>query len=249
MTPLLSFILLLLTLLGFLIGLINAVRRYKDPSVNLKWILVPLILSLAALFINIYTDQNEWNMKNIVKEFSSSGQDSSESEYYSLSDTISQKKNRRKIVRKSNSNKQESQSVRDTSAIAGKESDQAIQTIASRNITPEQRRRFINILKGEPKGSFRIQYIAGDKEAFEYSKRISNLLTEAGYSLSGGIGKFTGNEAVQGVSIVINRNETQPRYAEAIFVAFRSIGINIDAERNKQMVKPLDVLISVGHRR
>ncbi len=249
MTPLLSFILLLLTLLGFVTGLINAVRKYKNPSVKLGWILVPLFFSFIALFINIYTDQSEWNMKNLVKELSSSEQDSSEIENNFLSDTLKQLEHRRKIVRKPSVDKQEFQSLRDTSAIAEQGSDQANLESGSRTITPEQRRRFVNILRDESKGTFRIQYIAGDKEAFEYSRRISDMLTEAGYSISGDIGKFAGNEAVQGISIVINRNETQPRYAEPVFDAFRSIGINIAAERNKQLVKPLEILISVGHKK
>jgi len=249
MTPLLSFILLLVTLLGFVTGLINAVRKYKNPSVKLGWVLVPLFFSIVALFINLYTDQNEWNIKNVISELNQPGRDSLEIENNLLSDTIKQLENRRKIVRKSKRDKQESKSVRDTLITAEQESDQANPESASRIITPEQRRRFVNILRDEPKGTFRIQYIAGDKEAFEYSRRISDMLSEAGYSLSGGIGKFAGNEAVQGISIVINRNETQPRYAEPIFDAFRSIGINIEAERNKQLVKPLEVLISVGHRK
>lgn len=249
MTPFLSFIVFLLTLAGFVIGLINAFRKFKNPTLKLRWVLIPLFFALAALIVNLYVDHSEWNVKNIISELSPQGQDSLEIENGTLADTLKQIENKRKIVKKINKDKKVTQPDRDTSIIAGKESEQTNEIISTRNITPEQRSQFVNYLKDKPKGSFRIQYIAGDREAFEYSRFISNMLTEAGYNLTGGISEFAGNDAVVGISLVINRNETEPRYARAIYLAFQSIGVNIAAERNKQLVKPLEVLISVGHRK
>ncbi|HKB86797.1 MAG TPA: hypothetical protein VKD08_11540, partial [Ignavibacteriaceae bacterium] len=61
----------------------------------------------------------------------------------------------------------------------------------------------MNFLKDEPRGDFKIMYVSGDAEAFEYSKRISGLLIDAGYSPLGGISHFAGNDAVEGISIVV----------------------------------------------
>lgn len=249
MTPFLSFIVLLLTLFGFLIGLINAVRKYNNTSVTLRWVLIPLFISFAALFINLFVDNNQWNIKNLIGGLNQQRQDSLDIENFILSDTLKQTENRRKIVKKSKGEEKETQPRSDTLIAAGQESEKTNQKITGRIITSEQKKEFINYLKDEPKGSFRIQYIAGDAEAFEYSKRISDMLVQAGYHLSGELTDFVGNEAVEGISIIINRNETQPRYARAIFFAFRSIGINIVAERNKKMAKPLEVLITVGHKK
>ncbi len=247
MTPFLSLVLFLATLVFLLLGLINAFRKYRDPGIKLRWILVPFILSLITLIINLNAGHNEWNINNLIGELSPQSQDSLEVESYSLDDTKIKKESKRKVVKKNERNG--SEPVRDTSIRTGGQSEQTNLLTPQRVITPEQRNKFVDFLKDEPRGDFKVMYIAGDAEAFEYSKRISDLLIQAGYHHSGGIGEFAGNEAVEGISIVVNRIETQPRYARSIFNAFRSIGINIVAESNKQLVKPLEVLISVGHQK
>lgn len=249
MTPILSFIVLLLILVGIMMALINAFRRYNNTSVTLSWVLTPLFISFAALFVNLYVDNSEWNIKNFVSGSNTQKQDSLQTESNILSDALKKTEDKRKSVNKSKNDNKESEIKSDNLTTAGQESGQTNKKLASVIITPDQRRKFVNYLKDEPKGKFRIQYIAGDKQAFEYSEFIADMLTEAGYTLSGVISEFPGNPAVDGISIVINRNETEPRYARSIFFAFRSIGINITAERNKQMAKPLEVLITVGHQK
>jgi len=247
MTPFLSFIVFLVTLVFFLIGLINAIRKYRNPGIKLRWILFPLVLSLITLIINLKSEHNEWNVQNLISELNPQKQDSLEIKNNSLGDTQIQKENKRKVVKKKERNG--SESLGDTSITSGEQLDQTDQLLPHRVITPEQRNKFVNFLKDEPRGDFKIMYVSGDAEAFEYSKRISGLLIDAGYSPLGGISHFAGNDAVEGISIVVNRKETQPGYARSIFNAFRSIGINIVAESNKQLVKPLEVLISVGHQK
>lgn len=249
MLPVLSIILMLLAIAGFLTGLINAFRRYENRSVKSGWIVIPLIAAVLLLIINLSIDHSKWNIENIISKLSSKSQDSLAVKDSSLSESTKKIDSRRKTKVKLNRSKKESQSTEDIETVEKPEPEQTNQIIASRSFTSEQRNRFVAYLRDTPKGDFRIQFIKGDREAFEYAVRISNLLTEAGYRLTGEISAFTGNEAVQGISLIINRNETQPGYARFIFSAFRSIGIDITAERNKQMVKPLEVLISVGHRR
>jgi hypothetical protein len=210
---------------------------------------IPVFSAVLVLIINLSIDHNKWNIENIISKLSSQNRDSLAVKDSSLSELANKIETRRKTSGRLKRNKKESQSTKDILTAEKPEPEQTNQIIASRYFTSEQRNRFIAFLRDAPKGDFRIKYIKGDREAFEYSKRISNLLIEAGYHLSGKISDFAGNEAVQGISIVINRNETQPGYARSIFTAFRSIGIDITAERNKQLVKPLEVLISVGHRK
>lgn len=249
MTPFLSFIVLLLILFGIVTALINTVRRYNNTSVTLRWVLIPLFISLAALFVNLYVDNSEWNIKNLVIGSGTPEQDSLQTVNNILSDALKQTEDKGKTVKKSKTDIKESESKSETLTAAEQDPGQTDKKLTSVFISPDQRRRFINYLKDEPKGKIRIQYISGDKQAFEYAGFIADMLTEAGYTLSGEISDFTGNPAVDGISIVINRNETEPRYARSIFFAFRSIGINITAERNKQAAKPLEVLITVGHQR
>ena len=249
MITILSIILLLLALAGFLIGLINAFRRNQNSSVKFLWIVIPVFAAVLILIANLSIDHSKWNIENIISKLSSPNQDSLAVKDSSLSELANKIETRRKTRRKLNRSKTESQSTEDIITDENPEPEQINPIIPSRSFTSEQGNRFVAYLRDAPKGDFRIQYIKGDREAFEYSKRISNLLIEAGYHLSGEISDFAGNEAVQGISLVINRNETQPRYAKSIFYAFRSIGINITAERNKQRVRPLEVLISVGHRK
>lgn len=246
MTLFLSFIILLLALVGILVGLINALRKYKNHFVKLRWVLIPLAFSLTILIIDVYVGNLNWNINKLFNELNPQRQDSSNMENNKAKENVEQKENSRKI-RSKLIKKKESQNSKDSLITNKPEPGEVNQKLFSRILTPEQRNKFVNFLKDKPKGDFRIEYIDGDVEAFEYSKNISNMLKEAGYSLSG-INNFVGNDAVKGISIVVNSDETQPLYAQSIFSAFRSIGINIKAELNKRSVKPLEVLISVGHK-
>ncbi len=245
MTTYLSFILFLVTLVFLFTGLINAFRKYRDPGIKLRWIIIPLLLSLITLIVNLNSGHNEWNVNNLISKLNPQKQDSLAIVSDSLGETKIHKENKRKVIRKNE--RTVSESAVDSS-IQPVESNPP-QLRSQRVITSEQRNNFVNFLRDEPKGDFKIMYISGDTEAFEYSKKISGLLTEAGYHPSGSITNFAGNDAVEGISIVVNRRETQPRYARSIFNAFRSVGIYIVAESNKQLVKPLEVLITVGHQK
>lgn len=249
MIPILSLILLLLAVTGFLISLINAFRRNENRSVKSGWIVIPLIAGVLILIINLSIDHSKWNIESIISKLSPRNQDSLAVKDSSLSELTNKIETRRKTKGKLNRSKKESQATEEIVTAEKPEPEQTTQIIASRSFTSEQANRFVAYLRDAPKGNFRIQFIKGDREAFEYANRVTNLLIEAGYNLSGEISYFAGNEAVQGISLIINRNETQPGYARFIFSAFRSIGIDITAERNKQIVKPLEVLISVGHRK
>ena len=249
MIPILSIILLLSALAGFLIGLINAFRRYQNRSVKSGWIVIPVLSAVLILIINLSIDHSKWNIENVISKLSSQNLDSLAVKDSSLSELTEKIKTGRKTARKLNRSRKESQPTNDIVTAEKPEPEQTNPIIAARSITSEQENRFVAFLRDAPKGNFRIKYIKGDREAFEYSKRISNLLIKAGYNLAGEITDFAGNEAVQGISLIINRNETEPRYARSIFSAFRSIGIDITPERNKQLVRPLEILISVGHRK
>lgn len=241
MSPILSFIALILALIGIVIGLINAIRKFKNQFVKLRWILIPFVFSFAILIIDVYVGNINW----IINGLSTQRQDSLKIENKKLENTAEKKKISKKIVGKDD--EKESQSVKDILGTDKPESEQKEQKLSSRILAPAQRNEFVSFLNDKPKGNVIVKYVAGDAEAFEYSKSIADMLIKAGYTLSGRISNFVGNEAVEGISIVINSDETQPIYAKSIFTAFRLIGINIQAERNKKLVKPLEVLITVGH--
>lgn len=246
MSHFLSLIILLLALVGILVGLINALRKYKNHFVKLRWVLIPLAFSLTILILDIYVGNLDWKIINMFNELNPQRQDSLKIENNKAKKNLGQRDNSRKIRSKS-IKKKESQNSKENLITNKKEPEEVNQKLYSRILTSEQRNKFINFLKDKPKGDFRIEYIDGDVEAFEYSKNIANMLKDAGYNLSG-IRNFVGNDAVKGISIVVNSDETRPLYAQSIFSAFRSIGINIKAELNRKSVKPLEVLISIGHK-
>lgn len=241
MSSTLSFILLLLALAGIVIGLINAVRKFKNQFIKLRWILLPLIFSSVILLFDLYAGNLEW----IINGQSTKGQSSLKIENKELKNTSKKKR----IGKKTNGKNEikESQNSENNLGTDNPESEQKEKELSARFITAVQTNKFVNFLNDKPKGSVTIKYVAGDVEAFEYSKNIADMLVKAGYNLPGRISNFAGNEAVAGISIVINSDETQPVYAKSIFTAFRLIGINIQAERDKKLVRPLEVLITVGH--
>lgn len=245
MTPFLKLLVLVVILAGFVIGLINVVRKSKNPSVKLRWVLIPFFISIVSLIVNQYVIHNGWDMKTLINEFQSTnrGTDSLETEKFNSKNKTQKRKN----VKKVDKNKNEYRTGKDTLNVAQQEQEQTNQQLASRMITPEQINNFVSYLKGKPKGPFRIIYPSGDYEAFEYSKLVSKMLTEAGYIRSGRITSIAGSEAENGISVVINANETQPVYAKSVFYAFLSIGIDAKAVRDKRLVKPLELLIFVGH--
>ena len=168
MLPFLSLFVFLLALLGILISFINAVRKAKNPSLKLKWVLIPLFLSFLTLIINRYvnteiSDLNERNINNLKKELGNtrSALDSAIKEQDSL-------KKENKIIRI------------DLDTTKGKLFAIEEKT-ADRIITKEQREKFIKFLKDKPKETVWVYFFMGDKESSGYAQQILKMLVSSGF--------------------------------------------------------------------
>lgn len=54
MLPLLQLLVFILALSAILLSIINAIKKDKDPSLKLRWILIPLLFSFFSLVLNFF---------------------------------------------------------------------------------------------------------------------------------------------------------------------------------------------------
>jgi hypothetical protein len=120
----------------------------------------------------------------------------------------------------------------------------------SRTITSEQRDAFVRTLNGTPRGKITLQFFSGNTEAYEFAKKVRDLLLFAGYELPEEpkpdrmTGFITFGPPVIGVAVCSKDPNAPPPLAEPLRMAFRAIGIN--AERKPSFEKEDIVLVSVG---
>ena len=96
-----------------------------------------------------------------------------------------------------------------------------------RSITPEQRTRFTDFVKGAPKGKVQLTAVAAaDNEPIAFALILKNLLSNAGYNVDDNIRGFVSTGSpMSGIVIKIRDEKAQPPHAGPLQKAFEYIGI------------------------
>lgn len=108
---------------------------------------------------------------------------------------------------------------------------------SQRSLSPEQREKFINILKTN-KGAIEIHHLFGDNEANIFAHELKEIIESAGWDTGDSIlqRKYHGRP-LPGIIISIHSLEYSPSFAATLQQAFEAIGFVADGMANKNIQK------------
>lgn len=113
-----------------------------------------------------------------------------------------------------------------------------------RHITTEQRARFLDLVKGQPKGEINITCHLGTTEPCTFAREIQRLLLDAGWNVTKlSEMLYVGNPT--GLTLLVESQQTTPDHGVALQRAFAAIGIEAQGSvmEGKQ---PYTVTLLVG---
>jgi hypothetical protein len=115
-----------------------------------------------------------------------------------------------------------------------------------RHITPEQRAKFLELVKNAPKGPIGITMQTQSVEAKIYAKEIQKMLIDAGYDAASTMGfSIPPNEPqVKGMYLGVANPTNLPPHAEPFATALEKIGVVFSAGKSFR-VNDVAVMISV----
>ena len=215
MYPFFSLLAFILAIASVIVSLINAIRKNKNPSLKLRWILIPLIFAFISLIINRYisgeiSEQNKKDMETLKEKLEStkSSLDSSIIEQDSL--------------------KEKNKGLKAQQDSINKELSLTKEKLADRTITKGQEEKFISFLKDKPKGRVSFLYLVNNDESVSFTKKLEKLLIKAGFEIEGAspgyLEYLNWMGEPHGIEILYN-DKSLPKIASDLKESFELIGI------------------------
>ena len=120
--------------------------------------------------------------------------------------------------------------------------------LAPRQLSPEQRKHFIAALAGSPRGPIAVVYSNPQPETINFATEIRSLLIEAGFQVAAPpehTFAFTIDPPAPWFISLVAVRGTEPPYAEPLYRAWRTIGVENGYTDGIQFAKPGELKIYI----
>lgn len=122
--------------------------------------------------------------------------------------------------------------------------------LAPRNITEEQRERFIKFLSKTVKGPVIVEHSGQAVETIKFTEQIRSLLMDAGFTISAynmPLG-YVFKDAPEPwfITVIVVAGTPHPAYIEPLILAFKEMGIDVLLGNGEGISSPGEVKVYVG---